>query len=66
MSVKNYETKQARDIMTLSPKKVRSDAKIEEALQIMEEYKISQLLVKREDTVVGIVHIHDCIEAGVL
>lgn len=66
MSVKHYETKRARDIMTHSPKKVRSEAKIEEALQIMEEYKISQLLVIHDDKVVGIVHIHDCIEAGVL
>jgi arabinose-5-phosphate isomerase len=55
----------ARDIMTVGPKTIRPSALASEAVQIMNEKKITNLFVTEDDIVVGLIHIHDCLRAGV-
>jgi arabinose-5-phosphate isomerase len=58
----------AADIMTRNPKTVRADQLAAEAVAFMNEKKITQLFVldpkARSQKPVGILHIHDCLKAG--
>ncbi|HUO99593.1 MAG TPA: KpsF/GutQ family sugar-phosphate isomerase [Rhizomicrobium sp.] len=58
----------AADIMTRNPKTVRADQLAAEAIAFMNEKKITQLFVLdpkgRGHKPVGILHIHDCLKAG--
>jgi len=59
--------KTARDIMTANPKTVRPGQLATEAVAIMNAKTITSLLViDGERKPVGILHIHDCLRAGVL
>ena len=55
-------------VMTRNPKSVRPDDLAAEALALMNEKKITQLFVldpkDKSKTPVGILHIHDCLRAG--
>jgi len=53
------------DIMTTSPKVVRPDQLVSEALQLLNSSKITALVVVEQDRPVGIVHFHDLLRAGV-
>jgi len=52
-------------IMTVSPKTVRPDQLVGEALQLLNASKITALIVVDMDRPVGIVHFHDLLRAGV-
>ena len=52
-------------IMTASPKTIRPKALVAEAVAVMNEAQITALFVVEEDMPVGIVHLHDCLRAGV-
>jgi arabinose-5-phosphate isomerase len=52
-------------VMTISPKTVRPDQLVSEALQILNASKITALIVVDADQPVGIVHFHDLLRAGV-
>ncbi|MDE0780402.1 MAG: KpsF/GutQ family sugar-phosphate isomerase [Alphaproteobacteria bacterium] len=52
------------EIMTENPKTIRSQALASEALGLMNATKITSLFVANERTPVGILHIHDCLRAG--
>ncbi len=56
------------DVMTRDPKVVRTDQLAAEALALMNDKKITQLFVldpkSRSRRPVGILHIHDCLRAG--
>lgn len=58
----------ARDVMTRNPKIVRPDDLAAEALALMNEKKITQLFVidtkGKTKKPIGILHIHDCLRAG--
>ncbi len=59
-------SKDAKDVMTAGPVTIRSSSLAQEALQVMNDCKITSLFVcddagKPE----GIIHIHDCLRAGV-
>jgi arabinose-5-phosphate isomerase len=58
----------ASEIMTKNPKTIAPEALAEAALQIMERYSITGLLVCEEKggSLVGIVHLHDLLKAGVV
>jgi arabinose-5-phosphate isomerase len=64
----NLTDAKAGDVMTRSPKTVRSDQLAAEALALMNEKKITQLFVldPKADAAkpVGILHIHDLLKAG--
>mgnify|MGYP005609599173 FL=1 len=55
------------DIATMNPKRLKNKELLaSDALQIIEDYKIQLLIVTNEnDKLVGVLHIHDLIEAGI-
>ncbi|MBK8908841.1 MAG: KpsF/GutQ family sugar-phosphate isomerase [Rhodospirillales bacterium] len=56
------------EVMTVSPKSIRPDALVSEAVFVMNAgggRPITNLFVVDEDRPVGIIHIHDCLRAGV-
>ncbi|TNE59632.1 MAG: KpsF/GutQ family sugar-phosphate isomerase [Alphaproteobacteria bacterium] len=62
----------AFDVMTTNPKVIASDALVAEAIRMMEDKKVSCLFVMPSggattggNRPVGIVHMHDCIGAGI-
>lgn len=58
--------RQAGAVMTRAPKTISAEALAAEALAIMEARKITCLFVTGADaTPTGILHIHDCLRAGV-
>ena len=58
-------TKTAHEVMTKNPRSIRPTALAAEALGIMNERSITTLFVVEEQKPVGIIHIHDCLRAGV-
>ena len=57
--------KPAGDVMTSDPRTIRPDALASEALRLMNARAITNLFVVSEGRPIGIVHIHDCLRAGV-
>lgn len=64
--------KSAFDVMTRTPKSIAADALVAEAIGLMEEVKVSCLFVTPSSSApqgssrpIGIVHMHDCIGAGI-
>ncbi|MDF2763979.1 MAG: kdsD [Rhodospirillales bacterium] len=55
----------AREVMTPQPRTIRPDALAAEALGVMNQRKITSLFVVEEDRPIGILHIHDCLRAGI-
>ncbi|MCU0838840.1 MAG: KpsF/GutQ family sugar-phosphate isomerase [Rhodospirillales bacterium] len=55
----------AEQVMTANPKAIRPDALASEALHVMNARAITNLFVVEDDRPVGIVHVHDCLRAGV-
>ena len=64
MSGKLLEQKTAA-VMTANPKTIRPQALAAEALGVMNDRKITSLFVVEKARPVGIIHIHDCLRAGV-
>lgn len=56
----------ARDIMSPNPKTIDHDSLAVDALEMLEENKISQLLALDNQTYAGVVHIHNLIREGIL
>lgn len=57
--------KQAASIMTQNPKVITDDVLAAEAVKLMNDKKITQLFVLENRKVIGVIHIHDCLRAGV-
>jgi len=57
--------KTAEDVMTPRPKTIRPNALAAEALGYMNASKITSLFVVEDSRPVGILHIHDCLRAGI-
>ncbi len=64
--VDNISTLTAKDIMSKNPKRINSDAMAIDAMDVMESYGISQLLVEENGDYAGVVHIHDLIKEGII
>jgi arabinose-5-phosphate isomerase len=58
----------AGEVMTSGPRTIRPEALAGEALALMNDRKITCLLVTGDDAckAIGILHVHDCIRAGVV
>lgn len=56
------------DVMSKNPKTIRKEILAAEALKMMENFKITSLVVTEEhdSSPVGIIHIHDILRAGVM
>ena len=57
--------KKALDIMSPDPKTISVDIKALTALELMEDHNITSLIVVENERIVGLVHIHDIIKAGI-
>ena len=55
----------AGDVMTVNPRTIRSRALAAEAVAVMNEVSITSLFVVENGEPIGILHIHDCLRAGV-
>lgn len=61
------DNQKAEDIMTINPKTISRDKFAVEALNLMKENHITQLLVVDEDNkYVGVIHLHDLIREGII
>jgi arabinose-5-phosphate isomerase len=56
----------ARDIMTQNPKLISPTALVMDAFHIMEDFKITQLVVVDQGQYNGVLHLHDILKEGVL
>lgn len=61
----NLFTRSATEIMTAAPRTIRPQALAAEALAVMNESSITSLFVVEDGAPVGILHIHDCLRAGI-
>ena len=55
----------AKDIMSKNPKTIQAEAMAIEALETMENNKISQILVEDNSVYAGVVHLHDLLKEGI-
>ncbi|MWB94541.1 KpsF/GutQ family sugar-phosphate isomerase [Flavobacterium sp. GA093] len=56
----------AKDIMTKNPKVVSSETMAVDALNIMEDFSITQLIVSDEGSYKGVLHLHDILKEGIV
>jgi arabinose-5-phosphate isomerase len=56
----------AKDIMTSNPKTIESKSLAVNALEIMRNKNITQLIVTRDKKYFGIIHLHDLIKEGII
>ena len=62
-SIKNIR---AKDIMSINPKTISPDEMAINALDIMRNNSITQLMVTDNDQYVGVVHLHDLVKEGLI
>ena len=56
----------ARDIMSLHPKTIEADVLAVDALDFMQNHKITQLLVTQNQRYIGVIHLHNLIQEGII
>lgn len=56
----------ARDIMTINPKTIEKDTLAVDALNLMRKNNITQLLVSDQNSYLGVVHLHDILNEGII
>jgi arabinose-5-phosphate isomerase len=56
----------AKDIMTKNPKVTSSEVLVVEALNTMEQFSITQLVVVDNGEYKGVLHLHDILKEGIL
>ena len=56
----------ARDIMTKKPKTIQSDAMVVDALNVLENFAITQLVVLENNQYIGVLHLHDILKEGIV
>lgn len=64
-SKKSFEALSAKDVMNKSPKHVESSELAVAAFQIMEQHKITSLIVLEGKKYKGIIHLHDILREGI-
>lgn len=63
----DFSDVEIRDVMTAEPRRVRADQLAVDAVAVMEEFRINQMLVVDDDgRLVGALHIHDLTRAKVI
>lgn len=61
----NYSSLTAKDVMTVNPRSIQHDAMVVDALSIMRENNITQLLVVNGKKYIGVIHLHDILNEGI-
>lgn len=54
----------AKNLMSLNPQKISSDTLASKALEIMNDHKITQLVVEDNNKYMGLIHMHNIINEG--
>jgi arabinose-5-phosphate isomerase len=62
----DFRKLKAKDIMTKQPKTVAGDTMAVEALALMKQFNITQLVVADGSTYKGFVHLHDLLKEGII
>ncbi|MBW2961823.1 KpsF/GutQ family sugar-phosphate isomerase [Mesonia aestuariivivens] len=63
---KDFTHLKAKDIMGENPKVINNNAMAIDAMELMEENGISQLLAEEKGNYVGVVHLHNLIKEGII
>jgi len=68
MLYKNIEIEKhkAADIMSKNPRTIEKDALVSDALNLMRQNNITQLLVVEQNEYVGVIHLHDILKEGII
>ena len=56
----------AKDIMTVNPKTIKSTELVSDALNILEDFSITQLVVVDNGDYKGVLHLHDILKEGII
>lgn len=56
----------AKDIMTINPKMMKPTDMVIDALNIMEDFSITQLIISENGEYKGIIHLHDILKEGIV
>lgn len=56
----------AADLMTYNPKTIDADELAATALQVIKQYKITQIIVLKNGQYVGMAHLHDMVREGII
>ena len=62
----NLLSQKAADIMTKNPKTISENLLAAEAVRIMNDKKITTLFVVQDNHPIGVLHLHRCLQAGVV
>jgi arabinose-5-phosphate isomerase len=62
----DFTAVKASDIMSRSPKTIDRNALAVEALELMKDNNISQLIVTDHEQYEGMIHLHDLIREGII
>jgi len=62
----DFSNLKAKDIMSVNPKCIDANAMAVEALDIIENHGISQLLVEKHGNYAGVVHVHNLVKEGII
>ena len=54
----------AKDVMTLNPQVISPTSLLVKSLEVMNEKEITCLFIVEKNKPIGILHIHDCLRAG--
>ncbi len=63
---KNYDKLKAMDVMSSSPRILDKETLALEALQMMKQYNITQIVVMDKKKFLGFVHLHDLLREGII
>jgi arabinose-5-phosphate isomerase len=66
MKNKDINGIKAKDVMTVSPKKVSSDTLAADAFHLLRTNNITQLIVTEKGKYAGMIHLHDLIKEGLI
>jgi arabinose-5-phosphate isomerase len=56
----------AKDIMTQNPKVIQANTMVADALNLLEKFSITQLIVLENEEYKGILHLHDILKEGII
>lgn len=56
----------AKDIMSINPKTIKSTDLVSDALNILEDFSITQLVVVDNNEYKGVLHLHDILKEGIV
>jgi len=66
MNKKSIDGISAKDVMSSNPKLAEKDMMAVDALNLMKQYNISQLIITDKEKYLGMVHLHDLVKEGII